>query len=69
MKFYAYKPREDGKTQIDVNLKEETVWLNQKQMADLFRTDRSVITKHVNNIVKKKELSKRSVCAKFAPPQ
>ena len=57
---------EDGKTQIDVNLKEETVWLNQKQMADLFRTDRSVITKHVNNIVKTKELSKRSVCAKFA---
>ena len=57
---------EDGKTQIDVNLKEETVWLSQKQMAELFQTERSVITKHINNIYKTKELSGKSVCANFA---
>lgn len=57
---------EDGKTQIDVNLKEETVWLSQKQMVDLFQTERSVITKHINKIFNTKELSKKSVCAIFA---
>ena len=57
---------EDGKTQLEVNLKEQTIWLSQNQMASLFHTERSVITKHINNIIKSKELKKSSVCAKFA---
>ncbi|MEN6306499.1 MAG: RhuM family protein [Anaerohalosphaeraceae bacterium] len=57
---------EDGKTQIDVNLKNETVWITQKQMALLFGTERSVVTKHINNILKIRELQSKSVCAKFA---
>ena len=51
---------------IHVKLDQETVWLSQKQMADLFGTERSVITKHINNIIKIKELQQDSVCAKFA---
>jgi len=57
---------EDGKTALEVNLREETVWLTQKQMAALFSADRSVITKHINNVLKSRELNKNSVCAKFA---
>lgn len=56
----------DGANQIDVKLEEETVWLTQKQMSQLFQTERSVITKHINNIFKAKELQRNSVCAKFA---
>jgi prophage maintenance system killer protein len=56
----------DGKTQIDVSLRDETVWIDQKQMAQLFGTERSVITKHISNILKTKELQRKSVCAKFA---
>lgn len=56
----------EGDTQIDVKLEEETVWLTQKQLSQLFQTERSVITKHINNIIKTKELERNSVCAKFA---
>ena len=40
----------DGKTQIDVRLENETVWLTQAQMAELFQTDRTSIVRHINNI-------------------
>ena len=56
----------EGDTLIDVKLEEETVWLTQKQLSQLFQTERSVITKHINNIIKTKELQLNSVCAKFA---
>jgi hypothetical protein len=56
----------EGDTLIDVKLEEETVWLTQKQLSQLFQTERSVITKHINNIIKTKELQRNSVCAKFA---
>ena len=56
----------DGKTSIDVKLEDETVWLNQAQMAELFQTDRTSIVKHVNNIYKSEELVKDSTCAKIA---
>ena len=39
----------DGKTSIDVKLENETVWLTQAQMADLFQKDRTVIGRHINN--------------------
>jgi len=54
------------KNRLEVRLDEDTVWLTQKQMAELFATERSVITKHIRNIFKTKELRKDSVCAKFA---
>lgn len=56
----------DGNTTIDVQLKNETVWLTQKQIASLFATERSVITKHINNIFRTEELAREAVCAKFA---
>ncbi|MCK5706475.1 MAG: virulence protein RhuM/Fic/DOC family protein [Candidatus Aureabacteria bacterium] len=48
------------KNRIEVKLKNETVWLSQKQMSELFDTERSVITKHVRNIFKTKELGEKS---------
>ena len=57
---------EDGRAALDVRLQDETVWLSQKQLASLFATERSVITKHINNIFRTEELDAKAVCAKFA---
>jgi prophage maintenance system killer protein len=54
------------KNKVEVRLDQETVWLTQKDLADLFKTERSVITKHIRNIFNTKELDRNSVCAKFA---
>lgn len=59
----------DGNTQLDVKLDNETVWLDQYQMAELFKTDRTSIVRHINNIYKTKELHKDSTCAKIAQVQ
>lgn len=56
----------DGSVALDVRLERETIWLTQKQMAKLFDTERSVITKHLRNIFGSGELDKDSVCAFFA---
>ena len=50
----------DGKTQIDVRLENETVWLTQAQMAELFEKDQSVVVRHINNAFKEGELEKES---------
>jgi prophage maintenance system killer protein len=50
----------DGQIRLDVRLEKETIWLNQKQMAELFSTERSAITKHLRNIFKSKELEDKS---------
>ncbi len=60
---------EDGLTQIDVRLENETVWLTQAQMAELFQTDRTSIVRHINNIYKVEELDRESTCAKIAQVQ
>ena len=60
---------DDGQTQIDVRLENDTVWLTQAQMANLFQTDRTSIVRHVNNIYKVEELDKESTCAKKAQVQ
>ena len=60
---------EDGQTQIDVRLENETVWLTQTQMAELFQTDRTSIVRHINNIYKVEELDRESTCAKIAQVQ
>jgi hypothetical protein len=57
---------EDGKTQLDVKLEGETVWLTQAQMSDLFQKDRTVIGRHIRNIFKEGELEEKVVCAKIA---
>jgi len=51
---------EDGQTKIDVRLEDETVWLSQTQMSELFQKERSVITKHINNIFSEGELEEKS---------
>ena len=50
----------DGAITLDVRVEGETVWLTQKQMAMLFDTERSVVTKHLRNIFATKELQEES---------
>ena len=51
---------EDGQTQIDVRLENDTVWLTQAQMAELFQKDQSVIARHISNVFKEGELDDKS---------
>ncbi len=51
---------EDGQTQIDVRLENDTVWLTQAQMSELFQKDQSVIARHIANVFKEGELEKNS---------
>lgn len=51
---------EDGETQIQVVLQGETVWLTQKEMAELFQRDQSVISRHINKVFKEGELDAES---------
>ena len=55
----------DGETKIDVKLENETVWLSQQQMALLFKTSRTNIVEHINNIYLEGELDKNSTCQNF----
>lgn len=60
---------ENQDVKLEVNVKDETVWLNLEQMSDLFKRDKSVISRHINNIYKEQELDKRSTVANFATVQ
>ena len=51
----------DGKIKLDVELQQETVWLNQNQMAQLFDKSKSTISEHITNIFKDGELMEDSV--------
>ena len=57
---------DDGQLELKVALDTDTVWLAQDQLCELFGRERSVITKHINNVFKEGELERDSVCAKFA---
>ena len=57
---------EDGQTQIDVKLENETVWLTLSQMAELFQRDKSVISRHLKDIYEEGELNRPSTVAFFA---
>ena len=57
---------EDGSTNLQVKMENETVWLSINQMAELFGRDRTVITRHINNCFKEGELDRNITCAKFA---
>ena len=56
---------ENGEVKLDVNVKNETVWLSQQQMAKLFDTSRTNIIEHINNIYMEGELDKISTCQDF----
>ncbi len=56
---------EDGQTAVDVRMENETVWLTQAQMTELFQTDRTVIVRHIKNIYKSGELEEKLTCTKM----
>ena len=56
---------ENQRVKLEVNLKDETVWLNLEQMAELFKRDKSVISRHIKNALQE-ELKNEEVIAKFA---
>jgi hypothetical protein len=54
-----------GEVRVDIFVNDETVWLTQKEIVNLFDVDRTVITKHLKNIFDSAELEENSVCAKI----
>ena len=56
---------EDGLTKLDVRMEDETVWLTQQQMAELFQTSRTNVVDHIKNIYEEDELDENSTCRKF----
>ena len=62
-----YQP--DESVQLEVRVQDESVWLSQQQMAELFATDRTSILKHIRNIYKTLELDESATCAFFAQVQ
>ena len=59
----------DGHVELDVSFADETIWLSMDQMVQLFSRDKSVISRHLNNIYKIKELEKKATVAKYATVQ
>ena len=51
----------NGKVKVEIYLQNETIWLTQQKIADLFDVDRSVITKHIGNIFKEGELNEEVI--------
>jgi len=62
--FLIYQT-EDGKTRLDVRLEDETVWLTQKLMAELFQKDVRTISEHIKNVYLEKELTSETTIRKF----
>ena len=60
---------EDGKTKLEVQFKDETVWLSLDQMAELFQRDKSTISRHIKNVFEDGELNADSTVAFFATVQ
>lgn len=56
----------DGSTHINVQFEQDSVWLTQAQMAELFERDRTVIGRHISNVFSENELDENVVCANFA---
>ncbi len=54
-----------GKVNVDVLFRDETLWLTQKMMAELFEKGRSIITEHLKNIFETGELDEKVVCREF----
>ena len=56
---------DDGGIRIDVRMVDETVWLTQARMAELFGKARNTVTEHIRNVFAEGELDENSVCRKF----
>ena len=56
----------NGAIELRGDFKHDNIWATQAQISDVFGSERSVVTKHIRNILKNKELDEKSVCAKFA---
>lgn len=56
---------DDGLTNIEVKIQDETVWLTQQQMVDLFHTSRTNVVEHIKHIYDEGELDEVSTCRKF----
>lgn len=63
---YVLYHSDDTDVSVNAVVQNDSIWVTQKAMADIFNVDRSVITKHLNNIYKEEELSRNSTCAKIA---
>lgn len=59
----------EGELEINISLDNDTIWLTQKQLCELFDRDKSVISRHIRNIFKENELDKNSTVAKNATVQ
>ena len=57
---------EDGQTKVEVRMEGETVWLTLNQLTELFQRDKSVISRHIKNVLEEGELQTNSVVAKYA---
>ncbi|MDE6417133.1 MAG: virulence RhuM family protein [Duncaniella sp.] len=60
---------DDGETRIDVKFTDETLWLSQQQMAELYQTSRSNVVEHIKHIYEDGELDDISTCRKFRQVQ
>lgn len=60
---------ENQQVKLEVNMKDETVWLTQEQMAELFDKAKSTINEHIKNIYKEKELLENETMTKFGNPE
>lgn len=60
---------QDGNTKIDVKFEDETVWLSQQQMSELFQSSRTNIVEHIRNIYAEEELDEQTTCRKFRQVQ
>ena len=56
---------EDGQTRIEVRMEEETVWLSQQQLSDLYQTSRTNVVEHIKHIYEERKLDEISTCRKF----
>jgi len=63
---FLFYQSDDGRIRLQVRLEDESVWLTQAQLSELFQRERSVITKHISNVFKEGELEEQAVCANFA---
>lgn len=63
---YVLYHSDESDVSVNAVVQNDSIWVTQKAMADLFAVDRSVITKHISNIYNEEELDKESTCAKIA---
>ena len=66
---FLFYQTEDGRIRLQVRIQDETVWLSLNQMAELFQRDKSVVSRHINNVFGEGELRREATVAKSATVQ